>query len=110
MDAHHTHTSHVHEAHDEAHHHDVGFWRKYFFSTDHKIIGIQYGVTALFFLFFGYTLMAMMRWQMAYPGKPIPLVGQFLLWALGPDAAGGGVMSADLYNAFGAMHGTIMVF
>src|SRR4030095_10943406 len=105
MEAHQTHTSHVHETH-EAHHEDVGFWRKYFFSTDHKIIGVQYGVTALMFLFFGYTLMALMRWSMAYPQKPIPVVGQLLLAALGPDAAPGGAMSPDLYNAFGAMHGT----
>src|SRR2546430_705308 len=38
----------------EAHHEELGFWSKYVFSTDHKIIGIQYGVTALFFLFFGF--------------------------------------------------------
>ena len=109
MDAH-THAAHAHTAAHAAHHEDVGFWRKYFFSTDHKIIGIQYGVTALIFLFFGYSLMALMRWQMAYPGKPIPIVGSLLQAALGPDAAAGGVMSPDLYNAFGAMHGTIMVF
>jgi len=42
-----------HPATHEAHHEDLGFWRHYIFSTDHKIIGIQYGVTALFFLFFG---------------------------------------------------------
>ena len=33
-----------HVAH-EAHHEELGFWRKYVFSTDHKVIGIQYGVT-----------------------------------------------------------------
>ena len=26
---------------------ELGFWRKYVFSTDHKTIGIQYAVTAL---------------------------------------------------------------
>jgi len=36
----------------EEHHEDAGFWRTYVFSTDHKVIGIQYGVTALCFLFF----------------------------------------------------------
>ena len=51
----------THTATHEAHHEDLGFWRKYVFSTDHKIIGIQYGVTALFFLFFGLMLMLMMR-------------------------------------------------
>src|SRR6185312_1050717 len=50
----------------ESHHEELGFWQKYVFSTDHKVIGIQYGITALLFLFFGFTLMMMMRWSMAY--------------------------------------------
>jgi cytochrome c oxidase subunit 1 len=97
-------------------HHDPGFWQKYIFSTDHKIIGIQYGVTALMFLFFGFSLMMIMRWQIAYPGHAIPVVGKLLYHLLGEDmvgkdAAGNvGVMMPDLYNSFGAMHGTIMVF
>ncbi len=98
----------AHDAHDHAHV-DQGFLRTYVFSTDHKVIGIQYGVTALAFLFFGFMLMALMRWQLAYPGKAIPLVGGLLEKVLG-DVAAGGVMSANLYNSFGAMHGTIMVF
>jgi len=103
-------TSKTHAVHPEVHHHEEpGFLQKYVFSTDHKIIGIQYGVTALMFLFIGYSLMAMMRWQMAYPGKPLPIVGGLLERILGDEAAGG-VMSGNLYNAFGAMHGTIMVF
>ena len=48
-----------------AHHEEAGFWRTYVFSTDHKIIGLQYGVTALCFLLFGFCLMLMMRWQIA---------------------------------------------
>ena len=96
------------EAH-EAHHVEPGFWRGYIFSTDHKVIGIQYGVTSLIFLLFGFCLMMLMRWQIAYPGAPIPLFGSLLEKMLG-DTASGGVMSSDLYNSFGAMHGTIMVF
>jgi cytochrome c oxidase subunit I len=96
------------EAHD-AHHKEPGFWRAYVFSTDHKVIGIQYGVTSLIFLLFGFFLMMMMRWQIAYPGHPIPVMGPILEKVLG-DVASGGVMSSDLYNSFGAMHGTIMVF
>src|SRR5213075_424089 len=104
-----THAAHAHEVH-EGHHEELGFWRKYIFSTDHKIIGIQYGLTALCFLLFGFSLVAIMRWQMAYPGKPIPIVGAILEKLLGSEAAGQGIMQPDLYNAFGAMHGTIMVF
>jgi len=105
-----THAGHVHDTHADTHHHEPNFWQKYIFSTDHKVIGIQYGFTALMFLFFGFCLMAAMRWSIAYPGKPIPLVGGLLTALLGPDAAPNGAMSSDLYNAFGAMHGTIMVF
>jgi cytochrome c oxidase subunit 1 len=106
---HSTHTDHA-GAHDDAHHHEeLGFWRKYIFSTDHKIIGIQYGLTSLLFLLFGFFLMMIMRWQLAYPGTPIPIMGPILEKLMGAPASGG-VMSSDLYNMFGAMHGTIMVF
>src|SRR5580765_67766 len=91
----------------EAHHEEQGFWSKYVFSTDHKVIGIQYGVTALFFLFFGFCLMLVMRWQIAHPGEAVPLVGPVLAHLVG---AAQGKISGDLYNQFGAMHGTIMVF
>ena len=83
--------------HTASHHegHKVGFWRKYWFSTDHKVIGIQYAITALFFLLFGFILMLLMRWQLASPGIEIPLLG---------------ALTPEMYNQFGAMHGTIMVF
>src|SRR5437899_7124594 len=98
-----------HPAIHEAEHEELGFWSKYVFSTDHKIIGIQYGVTGLFFLLFGFFLMLMMRWQIAHPGQPVPLIGPLLASIFG-DVAAKGIVSPDLYNSFGAMHGTIMVF
>src|SRR5690554_4591667 len=88
------------------HHHAESFWRKYIFSTDHKVIGIQYGVTALFFLLFGFSLMMLMRWQLAYPGQPLPLIGSLF----SDESMPGGVMLPEFYNQLGAMHGTIMVF
>ena len=45
----------AHETHDDhghGHHEELSFWRNYVFSTDHKVIGIQYAVTALCFLLF----------------------------------------------------------
>ena len=84
------------EHHHEEHHHDEGFWRKYFFSVDHKTIGIQYGITSLVFLFFGFVLMMLMRWQLAFPDNPLPIIGA--------------AISSEVYNQFGAMHGTIMIF
>ncbi|MDP6794363.1 MAG: cbb3-type cytochrome c oxidase subunit I [Verrucomicrobiota bacterium] len=97
-----------HDEHEE--HHAHSFWRTYIFSTDHKIIGMQYGFCGLAFLFFGFCLIATMRWSMAYDGQAIPFVGPLLEALLGNNVAPGGVMSAELYNVFGAMHGTIMVF
>ena len=38
--------------------------RRYIFSTDHKVIGIQYGLASAFFLLTGLTLMLLMRWQL----------------------------------------------
>ena len=96
---------HASPAHDE-HHHEQSFWRKYIFSTDHKVIGVQYSVTGLAFLFFGFVLMMVMRWNLAYPGEPIPFIGSLL----GENRAPGGIMLPDFYNELGAMHGTIMVF
>jgi len=93
-------------AEDHAGHHEEPFWRKYIFSQDHKVIGVQYGFTALFFLLFGFTLMLIMRWQLAFPGKPVPIIGGLL----GAANAPGGIMLPEFYNQLGAMHGTIMVF
>ncbi len=99
-------TSKPHAAHEVPHHEELGFWRRYVFSTDHKVIGIQYGVTGLLFLFFGFSLMMLMRWQLAYPEAALPLLGRIIGEARMP----GGVMLPDFYNELGAMHGTIMVF
>ena len=84
----------------------LGFLRTYMFSTDHKVIGIQYGITSLLFLFFGFCLMMLMRWQLAFPEQPLPLIGHWF----GEDRMPGGVMLPEFYNQLGAMHGTIMVF
>jgi cytochrome c oxidase subunit 1 len=79
---------------------------KYLFSTDHKVIGLLYGVTSQFFLLFGFALVLIIRWQLAYPSEPMPLVGGLF----GEANAPGGVLLPDFYNQLGAMHGTIMVF
>ncbi|HEX7449608.1 MAG TPA: hypothetical protein VF306_18770, partial [Pirellulales bacterium] len=63
--------------------HEPGFVRKYVFSVDHKVIGIQYALTSLVFLFIGLTLMLLMRWQIAHPGEPVPVVGGLLESVLG---------------------------
>src|SRR5262245_37571105 len=90
----------------EVHHEELGFLWKYVFSTDHKVIGIQYAVTGLLFLLFGFSLMMLMRWSIAYPESPLPLLGRIL----GDTRMPGGTMLPEFYNELGAMHGTIMVF
>ena len=82
-------------------HHEESFVSKYIFSQDHKWIGIQYGFTSLVFLLFGFALMMIMRWQLAYPDTVIPFIGGLFE---------NGMLSPDMYNSFGAMHGTIMIF
>ena len=92
--------------HAGAGHEEPGFWRRYWFSVDHKVIGVQYAVTGLLFLLFGFGLMMLMRWQLAFPGEALPLIGNLL----GESRMPGGVMLPEFYNQLGAMHGTIMVF
>jgi cytochrome c oxidase subunit 1 len=116
------HAAHAEHAHDD--HHELGWWRKYVFSTDHKVIGAQYALTGLIFLFLGFMLMLIMRWSIAHGEQPLP---SFISWihALFRDGAftwtsnfklpsgevvSGWSLTREGYNIFGAMHGTIMVF
>src|SRR5690606_16060303 len=107
-------------AHPEVHHdHPVEpFWRRYIFSVDHKVIGIQYGITSLIFLLFGYFLMVVMRWQLGNPGAPLPIIEGLIQritsaggesWLLGWVNTEGKLLDTA-YNKLGAMHGTIMIF
>jgi cytochrome c oxidase subunit 1 len=88
-----------------AHHAPQGFIRRYIFSLDHKVIGIQYYFLALFSVFLGMALSVLMRFHMVYPDAK---VGWFeTLW---PTGAAGGIMTPELYLSLMTMHGTIMVF
>ena len=78
------------------------FFTKYIWSIDHKVIGIQYGITALLWLLVGFGLMMVMRYQLAYPDTQIPFIG----WIFGEDK----LLLPEKYNSLGAMHGTIMIF
>src|SRR5689334_21393683 len=81
------------------------FVRRYVFSTDHRIIGIQYWLLALVSVVIGMALSALMRLQLAWPGERFAFVK-----ALFPHAAPGGNISPDLYLSLVTMHGTIMIF
>src|SRR6266567_6903629 len=93
--------------HEVAHgaHAPTGIWRKYIFSTDHKIIGIQFLFLSLLFLFLGGVLAMQIRWQLGFPGQPMPGGG-----ILPETMAPGGVILPEYYLQLVTMHGTFMVF
>jgi cytochrome c oxidase subunit 1 len=76
------------------------------FSTDHKIIGLQYGFTSLAFLLLGFLFILLIRWHLGWPAEPIPLIGGWL----GESNTADGIMLPEFYTQLGAMHGTVMVF
>ena len=76
------------------------------FSTDHKVIGLQYACTSAVFLGAGFLLVLVARWHLAWPSEPVPVVGGLL----GPANTANGVLRPEFYNQISAMHGTIMVF
>lgn len=98
-------TTHDHEAgHAHAAHHDIGFVKKYVFSTDHKIIGIQFLFTTLLMLFLGGALALGVRWQLAFPWREMPIVGRLLF------SGQGGAISPEFYTMLFTMHATVMIF
>src|SRR5438874_5898672 len=54
--------------------------------------------------------MMLMRWQLAYPGQAMPIIGKWLPHIFGAGSMPDGKMTPDFYNSLGAMHGTIMIF
>ena len=86
----------------EKHEHELSFLRKYIFSMDHKIIGIQFLFMSLLFMVVGGFLAMIVRWQLGFPDREIPFAAS-LPESLNPaDPAH--------YNAVFTMHGSIMIF
>src|ERR1700675_3507331 len=81
------------------------FIRKYIFSVDHKIIGLQYYGLALVAVVIGMGLSWLMRIHLVWPNSPIPG-----LELLSKNGAPGGVMTPEYYLSLMTMHGTLMVF
>jgi cytochrome c oxidase subunit 1 len=75
--------------------------------THHKTIGLQYFAAAMVFLFVGFLLMLLMRWQLAWPAAPLPPA---FAAVVGETNAPGGYMAPEFYNQLVAMHGTVMIF
>ena len=95
------------EAHAEVHRHPAptSFIRKYIFSVDHKVIGIQYILLALAAVLVGMTMSVLMRMNLSWPGTNWPILG-----TLFPGGAPDGMMTPEFYLSLVTMHGTIMVF
>jgi cytochrome c oxidase subunit 1 len=81
-------------AHADAHHGPTGIL-KYVWSTDHKIIAMQYLFTGMFMALIGGLMSYAFRMQSAFPGMSVP---------------GFGVVSPGEYNALVTSHGSIMIF
>ncbi len=99
--------AHAPEAHaEEAHAHapQAFIWR-YVFSKDHKVIAIQYYITAMVMALVAGLLAMMVRLQLAWPERAWPLLTRIL-----PSGYTGGVMNPEFYAMLFTMHGTIMVF
>jgi cytochrome c oxidase subunit 1 len=87
----------LHEGHEAVHRHEPpkSFIRKYIFSIDHKVIGIQYLTLALVAVFVGMVLSVLMRMNLTWPDTTWPIIG-----TIHPEA----------YLSLLTIHGTIMVF
>ena len=86
----------VSTGHDDHHdHHDPSFFEKYMFSTDHKMIAMQYMFTGMAMGLIGAFMAYAFRMQLAFPGESVP---------------GFGLVTPANYNALVTNHGTIMIF
>ncbi len=101
--AHEAHGHHDAHSHD---HHEEGFVSKYIFSQDHKMIGKQFLMTAVFMGVVAMLLSILFRIQLAWPGES----SDFLSMFLGETWAPGGVLKENMYLGLVTIHGTIMVF
>ncbi|MCA9077327.1 MAG: cbb3-type cytochrome c oxidase subunit I [Planctomycetaceae bacterium] len=73
------------------------------FSTDHKVIGVQFLITTLLMLLVGGALALGVRWQLAFPWESMPFFGELF-------AQQGGQISPEYYTMLFTMHATVMIF
>ena len=73
------------------------FVRRYIFSSDHKVVGLQYFFLALTAVTIGIVLSLLMRFHLVWPAAHLPFIA-------------GGIMEPEQYLALVTMHGTLMIF
>jgi len=92
----------------DVHHPSAAGWghfvSTYVFSLDHKIIGLQFLFSTLIWFFVGGMLALGIRWQLAFPWQPMPIIGKLLF------AEQGGQISPEFYTMLFTMHATVMIF
>ena len=88
----------------EIHDAPTTFLSKYVFSFDHKVIAKQFLWYGIAFLGIGGMMALLIRWTLAFPGEPFPVLGQILF------PGNGGVVPPDTYAMLFTLHGTIMIF
>ncbi|HYV34334.1 MAG TPA: cbb3-type cytochrome c oxidase subunit I, partial [Gemmataceae bacterium] len=92
-------------SHETTHAHpELSFVRKYIFSEDHKIIGIQFLFSTLIFLAIGGMLALFVRMQLGWPHRELPFFKDVF------QAENGGRMSPEYYNMLFSMHASVMIF
>lgn len=98
-----THESPFSVDHDE--HHEQGFFSKYIFSLDHKMIAKQYLLTGIFWAIMGGLFSLFFRLQLAFPDMDMtwlkPIFGEWIQ---------NGRIDPEFFLALVTMHGTMMVF
>ena len=72
-----------------------GLLRRYVFTTDHKVVGLQYFFLSLAAVLVGTFLSLLMRIHLVWPQAAIPFLGQ---------------IKPENYLAYLTIHGTLMVF
>src|SRR5258708_21217277 len=93
--------------HELVHRHEPpkSFIRKYIFSIDHKVIGIQYIMLALSAVVVGMIMSVLMRVNLSWPGTHIKI-----LETLFPQGTPGGRMTPAFYLSLATLPATTMGF
>lgn len=112
---------------------EKSFIKTYIFSTDHKMIAKQFLLFGLLWIGIGGFMSLMIRWQLAYPEQPMPVIGASMEYLENGEPQGPvdrmwqsleeeedegwlmtnipyGIIDPSFYNVLFTMHATILVF
>ncbi|MEN9895903.1 MAG: cytochrome c oxidase subunit, partial [Pseudomonadota bacterium] len=104
----HAHDDHSHAADDHHGHQPLGFFTRWFFSTNHKDIGTLYLIFAIMAGIVGGLLSVAMRMELQEPG--IQLFHGLASMVYGYDGDAAIDAGKHMYNVFTTAHALIMIF